>query len=106
MFDPHLALLLGAALLFIALFIPFLFYRLGKQPGQALIVSQSHLREACTTYLANQADLLLFAADEHYRQTIEREEQSLLNAQRRMTSINGFASALMMGVSSNSSKRI
>ena len=98
LFDPHLALLLGAALLFIALFIPFLFYRLGKQPGQALIVSQSHLREACTTYLANQADLLLFAADEHYRQSIEREEQSLLNAQRRMTSINGFASALMMGL--------
>jgi ATP-binding cassette, subfamily C, bacterial CydC len=98
LFDPHLALLLGAALLCIALFIPFLFYRLGRQPGQELIVSQSHLRETYTTYLTNQADLLLFSADDYYRQSIEEKEQLLINAQRRMTSINGFASALMMGL--------
>ena len=97
-FDVQLAILLGGTLLLLAVTVPLLFYRLGKQPGQALIVSQSHLREACTAYLANQADLLMFAADEQYRQTIEREEEKLFTAQQRMTAINGFASALMLGL--------
>ena len=94
--DVHLAVLLCGTLLLLALTVPFLFYRLGKHPGQALIISQSHLREACTTYLGCQADLLLFSAEDRYRQFIEREEENLFKAQRRMTAINGFASALML----------
>lgn len=97
-FDLHLAIFLCSALLVLAITMPIIFYHLGKKPGESLIVSQSHLREASTTYLANQADLLLFSAEENYRQAIEEQQENLFTAQRRMTSINGLSSALMLAV--------
>ncbi|TXH62241.1 MAG: cysteine/glutathione ABC transporter ATP-binding protein/permease CydC [Tolumonas sp.] len=98
LFDLQLAIFLCSALLVLAIAMPFTFYHLGKKPGENLIVSQSHLREASTTYLANQADLLLFAAETQYRQAIAEQEENLFTAQRKMTSINALASAVMLGL--------
>ncbi|WP_024872765.1 heme ABC transporter ATP-binding protein/permease CydC [Tolumonas lignilytica] len=98
LFDIHLAFFLCGTLLLLAIAVPLIFYRLGKAPGQSLIVSQSHLRSACTTYLSHQAELLLCGAEEQYRESIVREEEKLFQAQRDMTSLNGLSSALMLAL--------
>ncbi len=98
LFDPQLAFFMGGSLLLIACVIPFIFYHLGKKPGQALVIKQSLLRQTTTTYLANQAELLLCNADQAYLNEIFSAEDALIEAQQNMIRINAFATSCMLAL--------
>ena len=93
--DLALAKIVTLSLLAIALAIPTLLYRLGRQPGRQLAQSRSRLRTGYVTYLDNQAELLLFAAEASQRAQLQEEESQLIAAQRRMSLLSGLSSALL-----------
>ncbi len=98
LFDPQLAFFMGGSLLLIACVIPFIFYHLGKKPGQAVVLKQSLLRQTTTTYLANQAELLLCNSDKAYLNEVFAAEEALMEAQQHMTRINAFATSFMLAL--------
>lgn len=93
--DLALAKIVTLSLLAIALAIPTLLYRLGRQPGRQLAQSRSRLRTGYVAYLDNQAELLLFAAEASQRAQLQEEESQLIAAQRRMSLLSGLSSALL-----------
>lgn len=93
--DLALAKIVTLSLLAIALAIPTLLYRLGRQPGRQLAQSRSRLRTGYVEYLDNQAELLLFAAEASQRVQLQEEESQLIAAQRRMSLLSGLSSALL-----------
>lgn len=101
LFDGHLALFMGGALLVVSLAIPLIFYQLGKLPGQQLILKQSHLRQATTTYLQFQSELLLAQAEPEFMQKVFDQEALFIQAQQRMTRINALATATMLTIMSS-----
>ncbi|WP_043597742.1 heme ABC transporter ATP-binding protein/permease CydC [Aeromonas diversa] len=95
LFDPTLALTLGAILLVSMMLLPILFYFLGKRPGSALVEQRSRLRTRLLDYLGAQAELQMFAAAQPQLSALRQEEAALIQAQATMARITGLSSALM-----------
>lgn len=95
--DLALALWLTGLLLLLGLLLPWLFYRLGREPGREQTLAKARLRTACVDYLEHQSELLLFGAEAEYRARLEAQEAELLSAQRRLAGLDGLGSALMLG---------
>lgn len=99
LFDGILALTLGAILLLTLLVLPLLFYRLGQQPGKALVERRADLRTLLLDYLGSQAELQMFAAAAPQLERLQQGEKALIAAQCRMAHITGLSAALMALIS-------
>ncbi|MDO6541054.1 heme ABC transporter ATP-binding protein/permease CydC [Photobacterium sanguinicancri] len=95
-FDMAIGLTLGAILLGLMLALPVIFYRLGKANGEALTMAKANYRVKLLDWIQGHAELLLFNAEKRYRQEAELEQDSLLDAQRKMASLTGFANGMLM----------
>ncbi|MBC7002524.1 cysteine/glutathione ABC transporter ATP-binding protein/permease CydC [Photobacterium sp. BZF1] len=95
-FDPTIGLTLGAILLALMLILPVIFYRLGKANGETLTMAKANYRVKMLDWIQGNAELLLFNAEDRYYQAALDEQQSLLNAQRKMANLTGLANAILM----------
>ncbi|PSW04523.1 cysteine/glutathione ABC transporter ATP-binding protein/permease CydC [Photobacterium rosenbergii] len=95
-FDPTIGLTLGAILLALMLILPVIFYRLGKSNGETLTMAKANYRVKMLDWIQGNAELLLFNAEDRYYQAALDEQQSLLNAQRKMANLTGLANAILM----------
>ncbi|KLV09010.1 amino acid ABC transporter permease [Photobacterium aquae] len=95
-FDLTIGLTLGGILLVLMLSLPVIFYRLGKANGEALTLAKANYRIKLLDWIQGNAELLLFNADDRYYQAALHEQQSLLNAQRKMANLTGLANAILM----------
>ncbi|WP_299013762.1 cysteine/glutathione ABC transporter ATP-binding protein/permease CydC [uncultured Photobacterium sp.] len=95
-FDLTIGLSLGFILLALMLTLPVIFYRLGKTNGEALTYAKANYRIKLLDWLQGHAELLLFNAEERYREQVLSEQDALLAAQRKMASLTGLANAILM----------
>lgn len=95
-FDLTIGLMLGFILLLLMFSLPVIFYRLGKTNGEALTYAKANYRVKLLDWLQGQAELLLFNAEERYREQALSEQDALLAAQRKMASLTGLANAILM----------
>ncbi|ELR65014.1 Transport ATP-binding protein CydC [Photobacterium marinum] len=95
-FDLTVGLMLGFILLLLMFSLPVIFYRLGKTNGEALTYAKANYRVKLLDWLQGQAELLLFNAEERYREQALSEQDTLLAAQRKMASLTGLANAILM----------
>ncbi|MGF1713902.1 heme ABC transporter ATP-binding protein/permease CydC [Photobacterium chitinilyticum] len=99
-FDLVIGLTLGFILLTLMLALPVLFYRLGKTNGEALTYAKANYRIKLLDWIQGHAELLLFNAEDRYREQAIAEQDALLAAQRKMASLTGFANAILMAATS------
>jgi len=95
-FDLVIGLTLGFILLTLMLTLPVLFYRLGKTNGEALTYAKANYRIKLLDWIQGHAELLLFNAEDRYREQAIAEQDALLAAQRKMASLTGLANAILM----------
>ncbi|WCE30961.1 heme ABC transporter ATP-binding protein/permease CydC [Vibrio sp. SCSIO 43137] len=95
-FDMTLGLTLGAFLFSLLLTWPVIFYKLGKKNGAELTENKSALRVTSLDWLQGHSELVLFAAEERYRDAILHSEQKLFNNQYVNAKLTGLANALLM----------
>jgi len=95
-FDMTLGLTLGAFLFSLLLIWPVIFYKLGKKNGAELTENKSALRVTSLDWLQGHSELVLFAAEERYRDAILHSEQKLFNNQYVNAKLTGLANALLM----------
>ncbi|OLQ75196.1 cysteine/glutathione ABC transporter ATP-binding protein/permease CydC [Photobacterium proteolyticum] len=95
-FDLVIGLTLGFILLALMFTLPVIFYRLGKTNGEALTYAKANYRVKLLDWIQGHAELLLFNAEERYREQAIAEQDALLAAQRKMASLTGLANAILM----------
>lgn len=95
-FDPTIGFTLGGILLALMIILPIVFYRLGKRNGEKLTHAKANYRITLLDWIQGHAELLLFNAEERYRQQAEAEQDKLLDAQRKMAGLTGIANGLLM----------
>ncbi|PST95167.1 cysteine/glutathione ABC transporter ATP-binding protein/permease CydC [Photobacterium iliopiscarium] len=95
-FDPTIGFTLGGILLALMIILPIVFYRLGKRNGETLTHAKANYRITLLDWIQGHAELLLFNAEERYRQQAEAEQDKLLDAQRKMAGLTGIANGLLM----------
>ncbi|QSX33008.1 cysteine/glutathione ABC transporter ATP-binding protein/permease CydC [Shewanella avicenniae] len=95
-FDWQLAALLCGGLLFAWLLLPWVFYRLGKAPGTAVLEGRRQYRIALLAWLAGQAELALFGAATQQRQQLDAVERQWLASQRAMAWVTGLSQAALI----------
>ncbi|MEC6815811.1 cysteine/glutathione ABC transporter ATP-binding protein/permease CydC [Photobacterium toruni] len=95
-FDPIIGFTLGGILLALMIILPLVFYRLGKRNGETLTYAKANYRITLLDWIQGHAELLLFNAEERYRQQAEAEQDKLLDAQRKMAGLTGLANGLLM----------
>ncbi|MCG7587009.1 cysteine/glutathione ABC transporter ATP-binding protein/permease CydC, partial [Photobacterium sp. OFAV2-7] len=95
-FDLVIGLTLGFILLALMFTLPVIFYRLGKTNGEALTYAKANYRVKLLDWIQGHAELLLFNAEERYREQTVAEQDALLAAQRKMASLTGLANAILM----------
>ncbi|MEC6882467.1 heme ABC transporter ATP-binding protein/permease CydC [Photobacterium piscicola] len=95
-FDPTIGFTLGGILLALMIILPIVFYRLGKRNGETLTHAKANYRIRLLDWIQGHAELLLFNAEERYRQQAEAEQDKLLDAQRKMAGLTGIANGLLM----------
>jgi len=95
-FDLAIGLTLGFILLVLMFTLPVIFYRLGKTNGEALTYAKANYRVKLLDWIQGHAELLLFNAEERYREQAVAEQDTLLAAQRKMASLTGLANAILM----------
>ncbi|MDV7104296.1 cysteine/glutathione ABC transporter ATP-binding protein/permease CydC [Vibrio sp. TH_r3] len=95
-FDVILGLTLGFILLSILLIWPVIFYKLGKHNGQSLTNNKSQLRVTSLDWLQGHSELVLFAAEERYRNAILESQKKLMLNQYVNANLTGMASSLLI----------
>ncbi|MCD9535993.1 heme ABC transporter ATP-binding protein/permease CydC [Photobacterium carnosum] len=95
-FDPIIGFTLGGILLALMIILPIVFYHLGKRNGETLTYAKANYRITLLDWIQGHAELLLFNAEERYRQQAEAEQDKLLDAQRKMAGLTGIANGLLM----------
>ncbi|MCL1066023.1 cysteine/glutathione ABC transporter ATP-binding protein/permease CydC [Shewanella olleyana] len=97
-FDAYLALSLCALLITAWAVLPLVFYRLGREPGEAVVDSKRSFRVLILDVIQGQAELTLFSANDRYRQKLRDAELSLFTSQTAMAHITGLSQALLIMV--------
>lgn len=95
-FDVRTALFFTFILLIAILVLPFTFYFLGKEIGQKITQKQAQYRSALTTYLAGQAELILFNAEQNARIKLDKIEQEWLSLQKKQNNLIALASCFVV----------
>jgi len=95
-FDLTLGLTLGAILISLLFIWPIIFYKLGKNNGQQLTNNKSELRVASLDWLQGHSELVLFGAEQRYRNAILESQTKLLSNQYVNANLTGIASSLLM----------
>lgn len=94
--DSRIGLLFAIALLAIILIWPLLFYKLGKANGESLTLNRSYLRTALLDWLEGHKELLLFNAEQTYRDKIYAYQNKLIQNQKYNAHITGLANGLLV----------
>ncbi|WP_285163320.1 heme ABC transporter ATP-binding protein/permease CydC [Shewanella goraebulensis] len=97
-FDASLAISLCALLIAAWVVLPLVFYRLGREPGEAVVDSKRSFRVLILDVIQGQAELTLFSANDRYRQKLREAELSLFTSQTAMAHITGLSQALLIMV--------
>ncbi|MDB1123950.1 heme ABC transporter ATP-binding protein/permease CydC [Vibrio algarum] len=95
-FDFSLGLILGSILLSLLIIWPVVFYKLGKHNGQQLTTHKSDLRVTSLDWLQGHSELVLFGAEERYRNAILDTQKKLLANQYVNANLTGMANGLLM----------
>lgn len=95
-FDMTLGLTLGAILMLLLVLWPVIFYRLGKNNGEALTLNKADLRIKTLDWLQGYSELTLFGAESRYRQSIIEAQNKLLSNQFVHAKISGMAQGLLI----------
>ncbi|MDG3087975.1 cysteine/glutathione ABC transporter ATP-binding protein/permease CydC [Vibrio hannami] len=94
--DLALGLTLGGVLAVLLFVWPVVFYKLGKNNGSELTLNKSELRVSSLDWLQGHSELVLFGAEERYRNAILEAQKKLLSNQFVNANLTGMASALLM----------
>lgn len=94
--DLHLALTLGAILLFTLLVLPPLFYRAGKPAGEDITAQRGLYRQRLTEWLQGHAELTIFGASDRYRASLDDSERRWTDAQRRQSGLSALSQSVML----------
>lgn len=96
LFDPTVGLTLAGILLFLVLSWPIIFYKLGKHNGERLTVHRAQLRIRALDWISGHSELLLFGAENRYRQKIYDAQFALMKNQAVNAHISGLANSLLL----------
>lgn len=96
LFQISLALLIGCILLALLLFIPMIFYHLGKKFGQQLTQSRAAYRSQFIEFIQAQAELLLFDAESQAKEKLQQQEQQWQTYQSNESRLSGLSTAVVM----------
>ena len=91
-----LALGLGVSLLLLVLFIPTVFYQLGKKFGDKLVHSRALYRTQFLEFIQAQAELLLFNAEDKLKNNMAKTEANWQADQQKEANLSGFSTALSL----------
>ncbi len=92
---PSLGTLLFVALLVSGLLIPMLGHKLGAVTGREMVGYASSLRLRTLSYVQGMAELHVYSALNQQQQELQQSQQTLLQAQLRMSLVSGVTAALM-----------
>ena len=92
---PSLGGLLFIALLLSGVLIPILGHRLGATTGRQMVGHASALRQRTLSYVQGMTELHVYSALEQQQQDLNQSQQTLLQAQLRMSLVSGLVAALM-----------
>lgn len=95
-FDLTIGLTLGGILLALLLLWPVIFYKLGKHNGEHLTQNKAKLRISTLDWIQGHSELVLFGAEEKYRQAITNHQDRLLKNQFKNAHLTGLASGLLL----------
>lgn len=98
-FNAEVALFFTLCLLCAILGLPILFYQLGQAIGKKLTQQQALYRQELISYLAGQAELILFNAEQIARSKLDAIEQHWLNLQKKQTRLVALASVFVVLIS-------
>ncbi len=93
--DPVAGLTLGAILTTLLITWPVIFYKLGKKNGQSLTAHKSELRVTTLDWLQGHSELVLFGAEQNYRNAILESQDKLFSNQYINAKLTGIANALL-----------
>lgn len=96
LFQISLALLIGCILLALLLFIPTIFYHLGKKFGHQLTQSRAAYRSQFIEFIQAQAELLLFDAESQAKEKLQQQEQRWQTYQANESRLSGLSTAVVM----------
>ncbi len=94
-FDPVAGLTLGTILTLLLITWPVIFYKLGKKNGQSLTTHKATLRVTTLDWLQGHTELVLFGAEQSYRNAILDSQAKLLSNQYINAKLTGIANALL-----------
>jgi len=95
-FDAQLAMTLCGILLAVWLLLPFIFYRLGRQPGIAQLETKRHFRVQLLEFIQGQAEITLFGASDRFRAELSKAETAMLNSQSAMANVTALSQACLI----------
>jgi len=94
--DPSLAFIICGSLLLMWVFLPYLFYTLGRSPGIKQLTSKRILRVQILEFIQGLAEISLFGASEDFRDKLAQSEADLIDSQRIMANITAFSQAALI----------
>ncbi|MGY0218736.1 heme ABC transporter ATP-binding protein/permease CydC [Endozoicomonadaceae bacterium StTr2] len=95
-FNADIAVLIGTVLMVLLIVTPFVVYQTSRKPGEAMAHQQSEMRTRLLDYLGGQAELLIFDAEQRYRDELRHKERELLQSQEKMAWYAGLSQAMLM----------
>ncbi len=98
-FSPTLAMVVFLVMTGWILLMPFLFYRMGRNAGEAMGIRQARLRQEVLDYLQGMAEQQIYGNENRSRALIADSEQSLQDSQKTMATLTGSGSALFISLS-------
>ncbi|CUX97176.1 heme ABC transporter ATP-binding protein/permease CydC [Candidatus Hoaglandella endobia] len=93
--DTRLGLTLFTVMLLILALMPSLFYRIGKQIGEALTALRADYRLQLNTWLTGNAELTIYGAAKIYRHRLDITEQRWQQYQRRQVELTTGAQCIL-----------
>ena len=94
--DVQLAIMLCASLLVLWLVLPWIFYFLGRNPGNKELESKRLLRVQLLEYLQGLAEISLFGATQTFRDKLTKSEADLLDSQRAMANVTALSQGALI----------
>lgn len=96
LFDPDVGITLAGILFVLVLSWPVIFYKLGKSNGERLTAHRADLRIRALDWISGHSELLIFGAEERYRDKILNAQYALMKNQAFNAHITGLANSLLL----------
>lgn len=86
------------SLFLLLLFLPILFYQLGRKLGKEVVSQRANYRSQFIEWIQLNAEFTLFGVQQRVSRILQETEQAWLNAQSKESRLSGFSNALLLSL--------